>query len=726
MRPLLRFAAVVLFGIVLLTPTAGADLPAEWAYQPVTHPRPPKPQTATVTLRNPIDNFVLTRLESKGLTFAVEADRRTLIRRIYFDLIGLPPSPDDIESFLKDRSPDAYEKLVDRLLASPQFGERMAIGWLDLVRFAESDGFKADDPRPNAWRYRDYVIQSFNADKPFDRFIQEQLAGDELFPGNFDALVATGFLRHSPYEYNAVDIELKRQDVLNDITDTTAAAFLGLTLGCSRCHDHKTDPIPQRDYYRFQAFFAGYWPVDAPLLSQHELQALERQQQQWEEKTAELRRQMNELEQPVREKAKAKERGRFQPEHAALLDIPFTQRTPLQKQLAMLVERQVFARNKITAAQMPAADRAKWEGMAKQMAELEKDRPADPPQAMTMSDVGHDCPPTYLLKRGSWRKPEGEELAPGFLSAIDDRDAVLKPTATTPGRRAALANWIASKDNPLTARVIVNRLWQHHFGRGIVASASDFGVTGDRPTHPELLDWLACELTNPTIPASDGRRPPEWSLKHIHRLIVTSTTYRQAAKGDSAGFKVDPENTLLWQFPRRRLDGEALRDAMLAVSGQLNLKAGGPSVFPEIPAELKTPQWKVSTDPAERNRRSVYVFVKRNLRYPLFALFDAPDRNETCARRFATTTAPQALTLLNDPIVLGFAQSFAARVVKEVGDNPIAMTDRAFLLALGRPPSTQERLVMQEFLKGHQGSRLDGLTDLCHALLNLNEFLYVD
>jgi len=683
----------------------------------------PKLGTQYPVPSNPIDSFLLARLKEKGLTFAPEADRRTLIRRVYFDLIGLPPGPEEVEAFAADKSPDAYEKLVDKLLASPQFGERMAIWWLDLVRFAETDGFKADDPRPNAWRFRDYVIRSFNADKPFDRFIKEQIAGDELFPGDFDALVATGFLRHFPYEYNAVDVELKRQDMLNDITDTTAATFLGITLGCCRCHDHKTDPIPQRDYYRLQAFFAGFWPVDAPLASSQELQAFERKEHAWEEKTAELRRQMVEIEKPVRDKATAKERQRFPDQYAGLLDIPTAERTPLQKQLGLLVEKQVYTRNKVTAAQMPAGERAKWEGMAKQMAELEKDRPAEPPHAMAMSDVGPSCPPTRLLKRGNWRKPDAEELAPGFLSAIDDRDAAVRSTATTAGRRAALAEWIASKDNPLTARVIVNRLWQHHFGKGIVATPSDFGVTGDRPTHPELLDWLAAELVSPGREAGGSSA---WSLKHIHRLIVTSAAYRQGAKGDAAGAKIDPEDTLLWQFPRHRLDGEALRDAMLTVSGQLNPKAGGPSVFPEIPAELKTTQWKVSADPAERNRRSVYVFVKRNLRYPIFALFDAPDRNETCSRRFVTTTAPQALTLLNDSLVLGFAKNFAARVTKEAGSDPAKVVDRAFLLALSRPPTAEERETTLRFLKDHKGTSAEAVTDLCHALLNLNEFLYVD
>ena len=704
-----------LLAALALAPTVvAADSPADWAYKPTRKPAVPAISNQKSQIINPVDAFLLQKLNAAGLSFAPPAEKRVLLRRAHFDLTGLPPTPEEIDAFLKDTSPDAFEKVVDRLLASPRYGERQALFWLDLVRFAETDGFKADDPRPNAWRYRDYVIDAFNRDKPYDRFVREQLAGDELFPTDPAALTATGFLRHSPYEYNAVDVELKRQDTLNDITDTTAAAFLGITLGCARCHDHKTDPVTQGDYYRLQSFFAGYWPTDAPLVPRDQVTALERKREEWEAKSAELRKQLATLEEPVREKATAKERGRFPAEYSALLDIAPAERSPLQKQLAMLVERQVYSRNKITAAQMKAEDRPKWEDMTKRLAELEKDRPADPPAALAMTDVGPACPTTHLLKRGNWKTP-GEEVVPGFIASIDPREPTVTATVNTSGRRTVLANWIASKDNPLTARVMVNRIWQQHFGRGIVASSSDFGVTGDRPTHPELLDYLANEFT------ANG-----WSMKKLHRLIVTSTAYQQAARGDAAGANADPDNTLLWQFPRRRLDGEALRDAMLAASGQLNFKAGGPSVYPDLPAEMKSAAWKPTADPAERNRRSVYVAVKRNLRYPLFSLFDSPDRIESCSRRFVTTTAPQALTLLNDAIVLGHAKQFAARVVKDAGIDPDAAIDRAFALALSRPPTTEERAATKAFLTGHKGQHADAVTDLCHALLNLNEFLYVD
>jgi hypothetical protein len=725
MRLLPRYSLMVLVLAVPLIPDArGADIPSDWAYRAPRRPDLPRLLNQKPA-SNPIDAFLLDKLAGKKLTFAAAADRRTLIRRVYFDLIGLPPSPDEIETFIADESPDAYEKLVDRLLASPRYGERVAIWWLDVVRFAETDGFKADDPRPNAWRYRDYVIQSFNVDKPFDRFVKEQLAGDELFPGDLDALVATGFLRHFPDEYNAVNLEQRRQEILNDITDTTSAAFLGITLACARCHNHKTDPIAQRDYYRFQSFFAGIWPVEALLLPAEKKSEYELAQTAWEAKTADVRAAMAKLEESYRTKDGKKQRGRFPEEYANLLDIPFDQRKPLEKQIAALVEKQVNTRTGDVSKSMKPEEKTEWDRLRTQLMELSKSKPTEPPRAMAMTDLPVP-PPTKLLKRGNWRNP-GEELKPGYISAIDDHDAAMEPAAAgTPGRRAALANWIASKENPLTARVIVNRLWQHHFGKGLVASPSDFGATGDRPTHPELLDWLAGELKEPSPGRGDGKN---WSLKHIHRLIVTSTAYRQSAKSDSAGSKIDPENTLLWQFPRQRLDGETLRDAMLAVSGRLNLKAGGTSVFPEIPGELQKSagaQWRVSTDPGERDRRSVYVFVKRNLRYPLFSLFDAPDRNETCSRRVATTTAPQALTLLNDAIVLGFAKDFAVRVTKDVGNDPEKVVDRAFVVAFARPPTSEEKQAMAAFLKNHKGTFMEATRDLCHVLLNVNEFLYVD
>ncbi|MCI0703552.1 MAG: DUF1549 and DUF1553 domain-containing protein, partial [Planctomycetia bacterium] len=572
MRLLSRLSVVVLSLCVANALPAADPLPEDWAFRAYKRPAVPEIPNAKPQVKNPIDKFLIAKLSDKGLSFAPEADRRTLIRRMYFDLIGLPPTPEQVEAFVNDKSPDAYEKVVDQLLASPQYGERMALYWLDLVRFAETDGFKADDIRPLAWRYRDYVIRSFNADKPYDRFVKEQLAGDELYPDDTDALIATGFLRHFPDEYNAVNLEQRRYEILTDITDTTSATFLGLTMGCARCHDHKYDPVMQSDYFRMQAFFAGFWPVEVPLLKPSERVEWEKKRTEWESKTADVRSAIAKLEEPHRKKESNRQRGRFPEEYAKLLDVPFAKRTSFEKQIAVMVERQVYDTNKDVSKSIKGAEKKEYDGLKAKLAELSKGKPADPPPVMAMTDLP-DPPTTHLYKRGDWRKP-GEELVPGFIAKIDDRDADVKPMGGSSGRRAALANWIASKENPLTARVIVNRLWQQHFGKGLVGTASDFGVAGDRPTHPELLDWLATELVNPDRKGGGEAKP--WSLKHIHRFIVTSTAYKQSTKGAEAGAKADPENTLLWQYPRRRLDGEALRDAMLAVSGQLNLKAGGP------------------------------------------------------------------------------------------------------------------------------------------------------
>jgi hypothetical protein len=706
--------------LLLVTSVAGAaDPPKDWAFKPVTVSRDSKGSADG----NPVDHFVRSKLKEKGLALSPQADQATLLRRVTFDLTGLPPTPDELAAFLKDDSPDAYVKVVDRLLKSPHFGERAALFWLDVGRYAESDGFKADDPRPNAWRYRDYVIKAFNADKPYDRFVKEQIAGDELYPNDADALVATGFLRHYPDEYNAVNCEQRRQEILNDITDTVGAAFLGVTLGCARCHDHKTDPIPTEDYYRLQAAFVGFKPVDAPL-DRKAFTEYQRKLQAWEAKTADIRAKMADIEKPHREKAMAKERMRFDPDYARLLDVPELRLGPKDKQIQAMVAAQVYSDKRFNPTQLKGADKEKYEALAKELAAFDADKPKPPPTAMAMSEVGPIPPEQRLLRRGNWQKP-GEKLEPGALSVFTHELRVAKPTSVTSGRRAALAEWIASKDNPLTGRVAVNRVWQQHFGRGIAAASSDLGATGEMPTHPELLDWLATELISPSPLQGEGSevrgtgKPTPWSLKHIHRLVVTSAAYKQASQHSDTAAKVDPDNKLLWRQNRKRLDGEALRDAMLSVSGQLNPKVGGPSVFPELPAELREANkgWKASADPAERNRRSVYVAVRRNLRFPLFALFDSPERIESCSRRFVTTTAPQALALMNDASTLEVAKALATRA---------KTPEAAFALALGRKPTTEEQATVAEFVSAHSGTPAEALTDLCHSLLNLNEFLYVD
>jgi hypothetical protein len=680
-------------------------LDPEWAFKPV------KAVTVPPLARSPVDAFLLEKLQEKKLTFRPAADRATWLRRVTIDLTGLPPTLAELDAYVADTSADADAKVVDRLLASSHFGERQATWWLDVVRYAESDGFKADDPRPNAWRYRDYVIKSFNDDKPFNRFLSEQLAGDELFPGDPQALIATGFLRHYPDEYNAVNLEQRRIEILSDITDTIASAFLGITLGCAKCHDHKFDPIAQSDYYRIQAFFAGYFPADRSILSTKEQADYDAKRKAWEEKTAEARKTLEAVEKPYRDKEMQRQRERHV-EYVHTMDKPANERTPLETQLAAMVAAQVND-VKVNVGKMKPAEKQTHDGMKKKIAEHDGIKPPPLPMAMAMGEVGPTPPPTHLLKRGNWRFAR-EEIKPGYLSAIDDRDEEnITPTATTSGRRSKLAAWIASETNPLTARVYVNRIWQHFFGRGIVATPADFGVAGEKPTHPELLDWLAKEFTG-----------QGWSTKKLIRTIVLSNAYRQSAIPDDAALTADPDNLLLSRMPRKRLDGESLRDAMLAVSGQLNAKAGGPGIFPELPADFKATNWKPSANEAERNRRSVYVAVRRNLRYPLFALFDAPDRNETCSFRFPTTTAPQALALLNDPIVRGMAKSFAGRVTKLAGDDEFKQIETAFRLVFGRAPESSEREAISKYADNVAPG--DKLVGVCHALFNLNEFLYVD
>ncbi|MCI0459435.1 MAG: DUF1553 domain-containing protein [Gemmataceae bacterium] len=733
-----------------------------WAYQAPVRPSVPRVQNAA-WVRNPIDAFIAARHEAKGLRPASEANRTALIRRVTFDLTGLPPTPAAVEAFVNDPAPDAYEKVVDRLLASPRHGERWALYWLDLVRFAESDGFRADEPRPHAWRYRDYVIQAFNSDKPFDRFLSEQLAGDELYPGDAAALVATAFLRHFPDEFNARNLDQRRQEILNDITDTTAQVFLGLTYGCARCHDHKYDPIPQKDYYRLQAFFAAFSPRDDMVLGgRQELAQYEARLRTWEEKTSDLRQRMAELEAPYREKLSARDKSKFARELQDAYDTPPEKRTPYQQQIAELVAKQVQVNRDLMAKAMKPEVRKEWQKLDSGLAEFASLKPPPLSRTIGLTDIGPVAPPTHLLKRGNWRH-KGEEVKPGFLSIIDSRTPTLPepaPDAPTTGRRSVLAKWLTRPDHPLTARVLVNRLWQVHFGRGIVATPSDFGEQGDPPTHPELLDWLAREFVE-----------RGWSLKSMHRLMVTSATYRQAARLRNADFGlrnedpsanpqsairnpqlVDPDNKLLWRMNRKRLEGEALRDAMLATADLLNIRMGGPSVFPELPAEMGTPRgrWPVSADPAERNRRSVYVFAKRNLRYPLFGAFDAPDGNEPCARRHVSTNAPQALMLLNGKLTQDVARALAARVLSETRGESASVVDRAYRLTLGRGPDARERTLSADFLDrqeallrerlarrepvalpasappGTEPARGAAVVDLCHVLLNLNEFAYVD
>jgi mono/diheme cytochrome c family protein len=724
-----------------------------WAFRPVSSA--PAPRVRDAWVRNPVDAFVLGRLRENGLKPSREADRVTLIRRVTLDLHGLPPTPEEIDRFVTDRSPNSYEKLVDRLLASPRYGERQARHWLDLARFAESEGFKADETRPNAWRYRDYVIESFNSDKPYQRFVAEQIAGDEIAPTDPRALVATGFNRHWADESNARNLRLRRQEILNDITDTVGSVMLGMTVGCARCHDHKYDPITQKDYYRLQAFFAASQPVDDLALAPEAERSRHRVAlAQWEEKTRATRARLAELETPYRAKLAKGKRMPFPDDVLAAFDTPPAQRTAIQWQLAMKLAPQLEVKDEEVGKAMKGADKARWHELNTEISRHAPDKPADLPLGIGIRDVGREAPVVHTLSVGLYDQPK-EEVQPGFLSAVTTELPRIEPLAAvnSTGRRTALAGWLSRADNPLTSRVIVNRIWQQHFGRGIVASASDFGRTGELPTHPELLDWLASRFMAPTGPSGTGAaRDAEGmggSLKRLHRLLLTSATYRQASANDTASAAKDPENKLLWRYRRWRLEGEAIRDACLLASGQLDNRMGGPSVFPELPRGVVTRGgWTVSKDEADRNRRSVYVFVRRNMRYPLFEVFDFPDTHEPCARRGVTNTAPQALMLFNNELSLKLAQGLAGRVSREA-DTADGRIERAYRHAFGRVPESEERDQARKFLsrqveilrsRQQSGEKLAqptgapgmdevegaALVDFCHALFNANEFLFVD
>ncbi len=680
-----------------------------WAIQPVVKKVPP-PGAA-----NAIDAFVQAKLAAQGLTYRAPADRWTLLRRVTVDLTGLPPTPEEVAAFEADTSPDAYEKVVDRLLASPRYGERAARYWLDVARYADSEGFKADETRPNIWRYRDYVIQAFNEDKPYDRFIKEQLAGDELYPGDANALIATGFNRHFPDESNAANILNRRQELLNDVTDTVSSAFLGVTVACARCHDHKFDPILHKDYYRLQAFFANTRIHDEAIVAAPDVVAKHDQEMAaWEEQTKEIRAEMSTLLDQARANETKDRMSRFPADVQAVFQLSEAQRTPLQQQVYRKALAQVEFTDFTISAKLKGAAKDRYQELTRQLRNFDSLKPAALPVAQTMVDESTTAPPTYILRGGAYDAPM-DEVTPGFLSILDPKPAVITPPAglRSTGRRSALANWIASPANPLTARVMVNRIWQTHFGRGIVASSADFGTMGDRPTHPELLDYLAATFVE-----------QGWSMKKLHKQLVMTAAYRQSGEFDASAAAKDPDNKLLWRFRRRRLEGEAVRDAGLLVSGLLNPKMGGPGVFPARPdsAALKG-AWPITTIKQDLNRRSVYIFVRRNARYPLFESFDMPDTHETCSRRQQTVNVTQSLALLNDAMVLEWAKAMAARVLNDSGMSSTDQITRAFRLAYGRAPRREELASSEKFFQ-RQGA--DALTDLCHVLINSNEFLYVD
>jgi len=711
-----------------------------WALQPVRRPATPAIRNS-FWVRNPIDAFVLQKLEEKGIEPGRPADRVTLIRRLTFDLTGLPPAPEDVEAFVADRSAGAYEKVVDRLLASAHYGERWARHWLDTARYAESDGFRADEYRPNVWRYRDYVIDSFNQDKPYNLFVQEQIAGDEMWPDNPKARVATAFSRHYPDEWNARDLMQRRQEILQDITDTVGSAFLGLTFGCAKCHDHKFDPILHRDYYRLQAFFAHTANDDAiPMWSPVQREAEKKKSAEWEQATHSIREEMKTLLDEARRSLTEDEFFKFPESIKLAVAKDVDQRTPYELQMAHRARVISHPSLFLSMPRLKGDNKKRYEELRAQLAAFDHLYHSEEPLGSGMRDLGPQAPPTHVLAVGNYAR-KLEEVEPGFLTILDPGPAkIVTPSGLqSTGRRTALAKWLTDPGNPLTARVMVNRLWHHHFGVGIVATPGDFGRMGQKPTHPELLDWLSSEFVR-----------SGWSLKHMHRLMVTSNAYRQSSMDRAEAAKADPLNRLLWRFRPQRLEAESIRDSALLVSGLLNPAIGGESVAPPLPFGMPPPAggWAVSKDPGDQHRRSIYISVRRTAAYPMLSAFDMPESLESCSRRAQTITAPQALTLLNSQESIEWAQALAGRVLERAGADPARQAAEAFRLAYSRTPdgwekdriltffSTQRKLLEERAAKGEAlaapSRMVNGVTaidaaalvDLCVALLNSNEFVY--
>ncbi|MBM3993866.1 MAG: DUF1553 domain-containing protein [Planctomycetes bacterium] len=638
-----------------------------WAFQPI--------KAVAIPAGNgtyPLDRFIRARLEKEGLASSTLADPRTLIRRIYFDVIGLPPSAEEIEDFTAAwTAPNANREaiwagVVDRLLASPHYGERMGRMWLDLVRFAESDGYRLDSFRPYAYRYRDYVIKSFNDDKPYDRFVREQIAGDELYPDHPDALVAIGFLTHGIYEFNQRHVRNQWNEMISEVVDVTGEAFLGLSVGCARCHDHKFDPILQKDYFALKAFFDGVMPSEElPYATAAQQAENAKKLAAWEIKTAAIRKQIAAIEDPVRNKDRAYATSKFPPDIQAMLKKPQPDRNPLEHQLATLAFRQVIFEYEKLDTKIKGAEKDRLLALRKELVKFDADKPAPLPMCQSVREVGVQAPPTLMPKKTS-------PIAPAFLTVLGaEAPSVTSPShQASSGRRAALARWITRPDHPLTSRVLVNRIWQQHFGAGLVSTASDFGNLGEKPSHPELLDWLSARFV------ADG-----WSIKKLHRQILTSQTYQQSSRGDNAvARQKDPDNRLLWRMAPRRLDAEQIRDAMLVVTGKLDRKVGGPSV------EFKDP------------RRSVYLKWLRNTKEPLLEVFDIPDGFTSSARRNVTTTSPQALFMINSPLMIQHGERFADRLQKGNETTEDQKVDRAFRLTFGRSPSSKELQIAKAFL----------------------------
>ncbi|MEN3942143.1 PSD1 and planctomycete cytochrome C domain-containing protein [Prosthecobacter sp. SYSU 5D2] len=662
---------------------------AWWAFQPVKRPQVPAVKAdAAAGVSSPIDAFVRVKLAENGLTPAAEASPEELVRRVYFDLHGLPPSPAEVAAFVeevraekampvKKGTASAYERLVDRLLASPRYGERWGQHWLDLARYAESEGYRQDAYRPNVWPYRDYVIESFNEDKPYDRFVREQIAGDEMDPANPKVSIGTAFLRHSIYEYNQRDAETQWQNIMNEVTGVTADVFMGMSVQCAQCHDHKFDPILHQDYFRLQAFFSNIvWPEDKPLATPEEVKAYDKQMAAWREAAKEPLAVIDAIIEPKVAGAQTRAMEKFPAEVVAMWKKPAVERTAYEEQVVRLAWRQAeFERYRFKTDKIKEPEQSQLKVAQEALAQFDALKPKPLLPAFIIGETGGAPGITKFKARRT-----GETVVnPGFLTILEPQEAKLpeiSPGSATTGRRTVLADWLTRADNPLTTRVMVNRVWQYHFGRGLVATPSDFGRLGEKPTHPELLDWLTTEFV-------EGG----WKLKPLHKLMVMSATYRQTAlrAPTTKELTTDPENLLLWRFLPRRLDAEQARDAVLAASGELDPEMGGESV------------------PASKPRRSIYTKKIRNTQDEFLASLDAPPGFSSLPTRDSTTTATQSLLMINGDWPLERARAMAAHLLNQGPKTDAELVDLAYRLAFTRKATSAEKKDAIAFLAAQRG-----------------------
>ena len=731
-------------GEASLTGLQERDAGSHWSFLSVTRPDLPRVRSRP-WVRNPIDAFVLARLEREGIEPSPAADRATLLRRVGLDLIGLPPGLDDLKGFRMDNRPDAYERLVDRLLDSPHFGEKWAIHWLDLARYADSDGYEKDRPRPYAWRYREWVIDALNQNMPFDQFTIQQLAGDLLAGASVEQKIATGFHRNSlTNREGGVDLEEFRMESMADRTTTVGNAWLGLTIGCARCHDHKYDPVTHKDFYRLLAFFNTSKDVniEAPLAG--EMGPYLQRRAEYEEKRTKLLEEYGVMPLQAEWEKKVLRAGENPGEvvaydvtldglrknldhgHEILRKDP-SDRTPIEQE--RLTDHFVSSYKKIIPEE--EYEELKFKELLEKLEALHQEYPGLA-ELRTIVEQPNSRE-THILIRGNYRQP-GRKISPGVPAVLPS-----VPDDAGPPTRLTLARWLVSKENPLTARVTVNRFWQEIFGIGLVKTSDDFGRRGEPPSHPELLDWLASEFMK------------DWNVKRIVKLILTSATYRQSSRIRSDLLERDPANRLLARGPRFRLPAELIRDSTLFVSGLLNTRIGGRSVRPPLPegfAKLsfdKSFKWETDEGP-ERYRRGLYIFFQRAIPYPQLATFDAPDRLSMCLRRERSTTPLQALTLLNDPAFFEAAQALAVRLIREVPQGTEERLEHAFRLCLARDARPTEKARLRRFYEEQEevlkadpqgmaqlfpATRVEGVDQseaaawvgVSRVLLNLDEFI---